>query len=189
MRSRIWTGLPQKLTAIPVLQRELAAAYERVGDVRGQAYSASLGDRAGATESYPKALHIREALGCRGARMIYRTGARTCRYSTKNSVPNCRIRVRRSAGWNICKNRSRFIPHSRRNSPPDLQIQRDLADIHNAIGSALENRNDMSGALDHHRQGSSYSRTAGRQSDLYLTQPPRPLRLLREHRTRFVAQQ
>ena len=45
-----------------VLQRELAAAYERVGDVRGQAYSASLGDSAGATESYQKALKIREAL-------------------------------------------------------------------------------------------------------------------------------
>ena len=45
-----------------VLQRELAAAYERLGDVRGQAYGASLGDRAGATESYRKALQIREAL-------------------------------------------------------------------------------------------------------------------------------
>ena len=45
-----------------VLQRELAAAYERLGDVRGQAYSANLGDRAGATESYRKALQIRETL-------------------------------------------------------------------------------------------------------------------------------
>ena len=44
------------------LQRELAAAYERVGDVRGQAYSANLGDLAGAMESYLKALRIREAL-------------------------------------------------------------------------------------------------------------------------------
>ena len=47
----------------PGLQRELAAAYERVGDVRGKAYSAAnLGDFAGATESYTKALQIREAL-------------------------------------------------------------------------------------------------------------------------------
>jgi eukaryotic-like serine/threonine-protein kinase len=46
----------------PALQRELADAYERVGDVRGQVFSASLGDRAGALDSYNKALHIRESL-------------------------------------------------------------------------------------------------------------------------------
>src|SRR5207247_1665067 len=46
----------------PALQRELAAAYERVGDVRGEVYGASLGDMAGALDSYHKALRIREAL-------------------------------------------------------------------------------------------------------------------------------
>src|SRR5213082_785196 len=46
----------------PGLQRELAAAYERVGDVRGEAYAASLGDPAGALDSYEKALQIRQAL-------------------------------------------------------------------------------------------------------------------------------
>ena len=46
----------------PELQRELAAAYERVGDVRGGESSGSLGDIAGAIESYTKALRIREAL-------------------------------------------------------------------------------------------------------------------------------
>jgi tetratricopeptide (TPR) repeat protein len=44
------------------LQRELAAAYERVGDVRGGQSSGSLGDIAGALESYEKALKIYEAL-------------------------------------------------------------------------------------------------------------------------------
>src|SRR5207248_6765391 len=46
----------------PELQRELAAAYERVGDVRGGELSGSLGDIAGARESYTKSLNIREAL-------------------------------------------------------------------------------------------------------------------------------
>lgn len=46
----------------PALQRELAAAYERVGDVRGGESSGSLGDLAGAVESYTKAFAIREAL-------------------------------------------------------------------------------------------------------------------------------
>src|SRR5436189_298267 len=46
----------------PALQRELAAAYERVGDVRGGVTGGSLGDLSGAIESYTKALQIREAL-------------------------------------------------------------------------------------------------------------------------------
>src|SRR6266480_5389169 len=55
-------SLAGEATGDPALQRELAAAYERVGDVRGEAFGASLGDRAGATDSYRKALTIREAL-------------------------------------------------------------------------------------------------------------------------------
>src|SRR5213080_3410689 len=45
-------SLAGEATGDPALQRELAAAYERVGDVRGEAFGASLGDRAGATDSY-----------------------------------------------------------------------------------------------------------------------------------------
>ena len=46
----------------PSLQRELAAAYQRIGDVQGQPRQANLGDPAGAEASYRKALAIREAL-------------------------------------------------------------------------------------------------------------------------------
>ena len=44
------------------LQKELAAAYERVGDVLGYPYGANLGDEPGALKSYRKALAIRESL-------------------------------------------------------------------------------------------------------------------------------
>lgn len=44
------------------LQRELATAYEKVGDVQGGFRSGSLGDTAGALESFGKALAIRESL-------------------------------------------------------------------------------------------------------------------------------
>lgn len=43
----------------PDLERELATAYERVGDVQGNPYFANLGDIAGAIQSYRKALRIR----------------------------------------------------------------------------------------------------------------------------------
>ena len=44
------------------LQRELAAAYERVGDVQGGNMSGNLGDTQGALESYAKAQRILETL-------------------------------------------------------------------------------------------------------------------------------
>ncbi|HXR35121.1 MAG TPA: serine/threonine-protein kinase, partial [Candidatus Binataceae bacterium] len=44
------------------LQRELAAAYEKVGDVQGGYRTANLGDTAGFISSYQRALAIREAV-------------------------------------------------------------------------------------------------------------------------------
>ena len=46
----------------PSLQKELAAAYERVGDVLGYPYAANLGDSEGALANYGKSLEIRESL-------------------------------------------------------------------------------------------------------------------------------
>ncbi len=48
------------------LQRELASAYERVGDVQGQARDANPGDPKAALASYRKALAIREKLANTG---------------------------------------------------------------------------------------------------------------------------
>ncbi len=44
------------------LKRELASAYEKIGDVQGNPYFANLGDTEGALASYRKALVIRESL-------------------------------------------------------------------------------------------------------------------------------
>ncbi|MBV9484066.1 MAG: protein kinase [Acidobacteria bacterium] len=46
----------------PGLQRELAEAYLKVGDVQGNPYSSNLGDAAGAAASYTKALAISNSL-------------------------------------------------------------------------------------------------------------------------------
>jgi eukaryotic-like serine/threonine-protein kinase len=55
-------SLAQQSKGDASLQKELATAYERVGDVLGYPYSANLGDTAGALRSYRKALAIRESL-------------------------------------------------------------------------------------------------------------------------------
>ena len=44
------------------LQRELANAYQKVGDIQGNTYYSNLGDLNGALESYRKCLQLREAL-------------------------------------------------------------------------------------------------------------------------------
>lgn len=46
----------------PELQRELAAAYEKVGDVQGNPNNANIGDVRNAVQSYEKALNIRQKL-------------------------------------------------------------------------------------------------------------------------------
>jgi non-specific serine/threonine protein kinase/serine/threonine-protein kinase len=55
-------GLAEEAGDDPSLQRELATAYEKVGDVQGRTLRANMGDTSGARESYRKALKIREAL-------------------------------------------------------------------------------------------------------------------------------
>lgn len=54
-------GLSQE-SGDPTLQRELAAAYDRIGDVQGFTGAANLEDFTGASASYAKALAIRESL-------------------------------------------------------------------------------------------------------------------------------
>lgn len=54
-------SLSQEASGDTDLQRELAGAYDRVGDLLGYSGAANLGDYAGALQSYEKALSIREA--------------------------------------------------------------------------------------------------------------------------------
>ena len=55
-------SLSKEAKGDPSLQRELAAAYQRIGDVQGQPRQANLGDPTGAAASYRKAIAIQESL-------------------------------------------------------------------------------------------------------------------------------
>ena len=62
-RARLYLdSLSAESAGDPGLRRELAMAYERVGDVQGGYRSANLGNTPGAVDSYRKALELREAL-------------------------------------------------------------------------------------------------------------------------------
>ncbi|MEO8189469.1 MAG: serine/threonine-protein kinase [Acidobacteriota bacterium] len=58
-------GLVPESAGDPGLQRELAAAYQKVGDVQGDRSAANLGDTSGALKSFRKALEIRDSLAAK----------------------------------------------------------------------------------------------------------------------------
>ncbi len=133
----------------PELQRELAAAYERVGDVRGGDSSGSLGDLSGAIESYTTALRIREALVALNADSVQ---ARRDLASSHQKT-----------GWLLLETgeTSNGVDHLRkaltlyldltREQPTNADLQFDLADTCNKLGYAVRQRGDLVGALEQHR--------------------------------------
>ncbi|MBI1762243.1 MAG: protein kinase [Acidobacteria bacterium] len=55
-------SLAREAASDVALQRELATAYERIGDLQGNPYRANLGNGQGALQSYRQALALREAV-------------------------------------------------------------------------------------------------------------------------------
>ncbi len=132
------------------LQRELAAAYERVGDVRGGAYSASLGDRAGAMESYLKALRIREA---RVAADPNDVQSRRDLAGSYAKIGNQMIETSEAArGLQYLRKAFSVYLEATAERPKNSEIRYDLAGICNDLGLALEDWGDASGALENHRK-------------------------------------
>ena len=138
----------------PALQRELGAAYERVGDVRGGELrgvesNGSLGDITGAVESYTKALRIREALVAANAddtqarrdlaRSHTKIGARLlATRDTNNAFDHLR------KGLTVCLDLAREQPAN-----DDLQLE--VATARYQLAKAMEDRNDFAGALEQDR--------------------------------------
>ncbi|MBP6772991.1 MAG: serine/threonine protein kinase [Gemmatimonadaceae bacterium] len=56
-------GLAREAQGDATLQRDLALAYQRIGEVQGNSYGANLGDSKGALASYRHALSLLESLG------------------------------------------------------------------------------------------------------------------------------
>jgi len=130
----------------PALQRELAAAYDRVGDVRGQAYGASLGDRAGAMESYLKGLRIREAVAMANPKDM----------QNRRELAESHRRI----GWQLLDTTegTEGLDHLRKavdldreltaENPENADLQYQLSVVQSELGMALEEHGDLTGALD-----------------------------------------
>jgi eukaryotic-like serine/threonine-protein kinase len=133
-------GLATEATDNPTLQRELATAYEKIGDIQGNPYYANLGDADGALGSYRKALAIREKLGNTGdtldARMELGRSYRALGdiLEQKGDVTGTMDNYRRS--------QATFEELAAAN-PQDVSVQDELARSYETLGDGLS-RSDNS---------------------------------------------
>ena len=132
----------------PALQRELAAAYERVGDVRGGRRSGSLGDMAGAADSYTKALRIREAL------VALKPDDRQARRElagAHNDLGICLAETDLKRGIEHLEKARALLLTLAREQPGDAGLKKALADTLVPLGDALLQAGDLNGALEQFR--------------------------------------
>jgi tetratricopeptide (TPR) repeat protein len=135
----------------PELQRELAAAYDRVGDVRGESYSAaSLGDLAGAMESYLKALRIREALASASPEDMQ--NRRDLAASYRKIGAQLLETSEAARGMEYLRKGAAVQEQVAADDPADPEIRQELAAVYNTLGLALEDTGDPAEAQVMHRK-------------------------------------
>lgn len=119
----------------PSLQRELAAAYDQLGDLQGGFRAANLGDSAGALASYRKALELRQRLATQAgadgdlARSHARVGALLF---SRGEADAAHAHLREATEI-----------YAAMDSPPVAA----LIDTQSDLGYLLENRGDVEAAL------------------------------------------
>jgi len=144
-------GLAKEADGDPSLQAELAEAYLRVGDVQGNPYTANIGDRPGALESYRRALAIAQKLrddspksstgGYLGARSQILIG----QVLTHNGEAAAAIDSFRKGITTF----EALVAEQ----PAQTKLQLELADSYGSLGDALDspavlNVNDKAGAFE-----------------------------------------
>jgi eukaryotic-like serine/threonine-protein kinase len=147
--------LAQQSRGDAALQRELAEAYLKVGDLQGNPYEPNLGDTHGAEESYKKALAISTALAqadvkdSQARRYLARSYQSVGEVLPLLGKPNDGVADLRKAAETF-ETLVRATPRDR-----DLRVQ--LADCYQSLGdlqghSGLQNLGDRAGALQSYRK-------------------------------------
>jgi non-specific serine/threonine protein kinase/serine/threonine-protein kinase len=134
------------------LQRELAAAYERVGDVRAGLRAASLGDTAGAADSYRKALGIRQAL------LALQPGDAQARRDLANAhsdLGTCLRPTEPKTGAEHLQKARALLLELTREQPANEELVYDLAMTATSLARALSNAGDLKGAMEQYHAAAS----------------------------------
>jgi eukaryotic-like serine/threonine-protein kinase len=154
----------------PVLQRDLAEAYEKLADVQGVQGGAALGDSAGALSSMKTAVQIRERLVAVAAPIARDRGllAKTlgiygAALSTTGDIGSAVAASRRAV---------ELLEGVVREAPRDPEFRRGLADAHFFLSNRLSSADDREGTvLEMRRALATY--------ESLLVDAPRDVRLRR----------
>ena len=146
----------------PDLQRELAGADIKVGDVQGRPLNANLGDSAGALASYRKAVGVYESLGAATTadpglqRELALASQRLSEIlSATGDTREALAQARR--GLELLQQSTRSGTSNKSVAAADLG--RELAASYTRVGDLLSATGDTSGALDHRRKALSVMET------------------------------
>lgn len=126
------------------LQRELAAAYQKVGDVQGNPFFANLGDSAGSMMSYRKALAIRERLAAAAPKDVEARRELASSYDSMGDM-----------FW-VTGDLAKALENYRksltlREALVTVDSRHDLAASYERIGDTLSKKGDLGMALENHR--------------------------------------
>ncbi|HLV85598.1 MAG TPA: serine/threonine-protein kinase [Candidatus Sulfotelmatobacter sp.] len=145
-------SLSQEAADDPSLQRELAAAYDRVGDVLGYTGQAYLGDFAGAAQSYQKALAIRETLAAANPSDLQVQAELADEYFRAAGLQQDTGDF--DGALHTLQRAQPFIERIS-SEAPDQQMLNRIAGLYWFRGTVFEKKKDFAAALENYRRGAS----------------------------------
>lgn len=137
----------------PDLERELATAYERVGDVQGSPFSANLGDTAGAIQSYRKALRIRLNLAGDHPRAFSDQVALVATYMDLGLVLEVNLDL--AAAMDAYRKAYSIATAWAVDRKDDPQAQEILAGVCFSLAITLADQGDVDGSLNYYRKSAA----------------------------------
>jgi eukaryotic-like serine/threonine-protein kinase len=117
------------------LQRELATAYKRIGDVQGNEITANLGDSAGALASYQKALEIRKALF--ETKRATLPDAVSYAEALRLVADALLLNGKTAEAWKTSQSATKVAETSERTNPGDRQLLEELSQDYSTEASIL----------------------------------------------------
>lgn len=137
------------------LQREIASAYFRVGDVQGRPFYANLGDLTGALESYRKSLDIRQRLAATdptNAELRGELGASYERIGRLNIILG-----NPAVAMENLQKAATIYEEILRTGPTNRPVRGELGLVNSAMGiavgfSAINSLGDRKGAMEYQRK-------------------------------------
>ena len=134
------------------LEAELAAAYERLGDVEGYPRSANLGDTAGALATYRKALAIRESLATQQPESFE---AQRGRWADVARISECLAALGRHSETAGFYRRELPLAEEYARGRKEAEIQEWLAGAYYSAATMLLENGDLDEALRYYRTSAS----------------------------------